>query len=410
MTSGALLSVPMTAAEQVLDHRPRLLIDLRSPAEFVEDHLPGALNVPLFDDLERALIGTLYARHSPAAAFAAGRERTLAKITPFTHTLARLAGWSLPVVDLERCVAQLTSSGMERLERELERVPAPSSSDSVVMYCWRGGLRSRAVIGFLRGLGREDVLGIEGGYRAYRRCIRTRVEAWRAPPSFVLRGLTGVGKTLVLRALAEQRPEWTLDLEAMAGHRSSILGRVGLEPASQKLFESRLAERIARGFGGVCVVEGESRKVGNLILPGPVWHTIDGGVGLELTADRARRVRVLLDDYLAVERNRAELARQLPFIEVRLGARWSGQLVALLETGREGELVELLLEHYYDPLYRHSERGRSYEARFDATDPHAAAAEIARWIEERCKLGRTPRGLHALPRAHTQAAWTRADL
>ncbi len=410
MASGTLLPVPMTEAEQVLDHRPRLLIDLRSPAEFAQDHLPAALNVPLFDDLERALIGTLYARRSPAAAFEAGREHTLAKITPFTHTLAGLAGWNLPAVDLERRVAQLTSSGMEWLERALALAPATLSADSVVLYCWRGGLRSRAVVGFLRGLGREDVLGIEGGYRAYRRCVRTRVQAWQAPPSFVLRGLTGVGKTLVLRALAEQRPEWTLDLEAMAGHRSSILGMVGLEPASQKLFESRLAERIARGFGAVCVVEGESRKVGDLILPEPVWGVIDGGVGLELTADRARRVRVLLDDYLTGEGSRGELARQLPFIEARLGPRWNGELVMLLETGREAELVELLLERYYDPLYRNSERGRSYEARFDATDPHAAAAEIARWVEGRCMLERGGRGLRSAPRARSPAARTRADL
>lgn len=389
----------MAQAEAILDHRPRLLIDLRSPAEFAEDHLPGALNVPLFDDLERALIGTLYARSSPADAFAAGRARTLAKIATFTHEIAELSGWSVPALDLEQRVASLTSSGIERLERELALAPATVTPASVVMYCWRGGLRSRAVIAFLRGLGREEVLGIEGGYRAYRRCVRARVRDWQAPPSFVLRGLTGVGKTLVLRALAQLRPEWTLDLEAMAGHRSSILGMVGLEPASQKLFESRLAARCARGFGGVCVVEGESRKVGNLILPEPVWHAIDRGVGLELTAERARRVRVLLEDYLVGESSRAELARQLPFIEARLGPRWSGELVALLETGREAQLVELLLERYYDPLYRHSESGRSYAVRFDATDPQAAAAGIAHWIEERRTLERVDGGCHTAPPA-----------
>src|SRR4030095_14342383 len=118
---------------------------------------------------------------------------------------------------------------------------------------------------------------------------------------------------------------------------------VGLEPASQKLFESRLVTRLERGFGGVCVVEGESRKVGDLVLPEPVWRAIDGGVGLEIVTSLARRVRVLLDDYLAHARSRAELAEQLPFIEERLGARWSGQLVAMLEGGREGELVECLL-------------------------------------------------------------------
>jgi tRNA 2-selenouridine synthase len=286
---------------------------------------------------------------------------------------------------------------MERMERALEPVPAAVTPDSVVAYCWRGGLRSRAVIAFLRGLGYGGVLGIDGGYRAYRRCVRARIGAWRAPPSFVLRGLTGVGKTLVLRALAARRPEWVLDLEALAGHRSSILGAVGLEPASQKLFESRLGARIARGFGAACVVEGESRKVGDLVLPEPVWHAIDGGVALELVAEPARRVRVLLDDYLASPASRAELAGRLPFIEARLGPRWSGALVAMLAEGREAELVEVLLARYYDPLYRHSERGRSYAARFDARDPGAAAAEIEGWIERQLAPAHELRGSLGAP-------------
>jgi len=387
----------MAGAEAVLDRHPRLLVDLRSPGEFAEDHLPGAVNLPLFDDLERALIGTLYARSSPAAAFEEGRACTLAKIAPFTRALAGMAGWEIPDVDLERRVTELTDAGMERLERALELVPATVTPDSVVVYCWRGGLRSRAVIAFLRGLGRTDVLGIDGGYRAYRRCVRTRIQAWHAPPSFVLRGLTGVGKTLVLRALAERRPEWTLDLEAMAGHRSSILGMVGLVPASQKLFESRLTTRIARGFGACCVVEGESRKVGDLILPEPVWRAIDRGVALELTAEPARRVRVLVDDYLSSPESRAQLAEQLPFIEARLGPRWGGALVALLEQGREAELVEILLARYYDPLYRHSERGRHYVERFDARDPCAAAEEIEHWIERQHEAARAGRAGRLAP-------------
>src|SRR5262245_14667396 len=240
MTSAALFPVPMAAAAEVLEHRPRRLIDLRSPAEFAADRLPGALGVPLFDDLERALIGTLYARRSPQVAFEEAGARTRAKIAVFTARLAELCGWQLTACDLEQRVERLTALGIARLERELALAPARPGPGSVVLYCWRGGLRSRSVVAFLRGLGREDVLGLEGGYRAYRQEVRERIEAWRAPPSFVLRGLTGVGKTLVLRAVAELRPEWALDLEGMAGHRSSILGMVGLEPASQKLFESRL--------------------------------------------------------------------------------------------------------------------------------------------------------------------------
>ena len=96
-----------------------------------------------------------------------------------------------------------------------------------------------------------------------------------------------------------------------------------------------------------------------------------------------RRVQVLVEDYLAAEGNREELARQLPFLEQRLGQRWHGVLTELLEGGREHELVELLLERYYDPRYAHSERGRPSAATFDASDPEACAAELAAWIEAR---------------------------
>ena len=205
MASGALFPVPMASAEAVVARAPRRVIDLRSPSEHAEDRLPGAVNVPLFDDLERALIGTLYARRSPDAAFEEGRALTRAKIAEFTQRIAELCGWQITASDLEERVDRLTALGIARLERELAPEAAEPAADSVVLYCWRGGLRSRSVIAFLRGLGRAEVLGVEGGYRAYRQRVRAEIEAWRAPPCFVLRGLTGVGKTLVLRALAELR-------------------------------------------------------------------------------------------------------------------------------------------------------------------------------------------------------------
>jgi len=399
-SSGAHWQVPMASVGDVLAAAPRLLVDLRSPAEYAEDHLPGALNVPLFDDDERALIGTLYARRSPEEAFEEGARRTRAKIQALVSELAARAGWSDVAEDLEARVEALCVHGIQRLERELAPAPTPVGRASVVLCCWRGGLRSRAMVAFLRGLGHAEVVGVEGGYRAYRSEVRARVAAWQAPPSFVLRGLTGVGKTLVLRALARLRPGWVLDLEELAGHRSSILGMVGLEPASQKLFESRLAARLERGFGPVCVVEGESRKVGNVELPPPVWRAVDEGVGLELVAPLARRVEVLCADYLARADSRAELARQLPFIEARLGPEFEGKLVGLLAAGGEGELVELLLERYYDPLYRHSEGGRSYAARFEADDPEAAAHALVAWIEAR----RVPEELPETPRTRARTA------
>jgi len=383
------IAIPAVSPATVLAAARPLVIDLRSPGEFAEDHIPGAWNVPLFDDVERAVIGTLYVQHSPAEAFAEARERTRAKITALAARVAELASWTVPAGDLEARVDAMTAGGIAAMEGELRSHPVEDlPPDVVALHCWRGGLRSKSVVAFLRALGLERAVVIEGGYKSYRAEVRRRIDAWEPPATFVLRGLTGVGKTLVLREIERLRPGWTLDLEQLAGHRSSILGMVGLEPCTQKTFESRLSHRLDAGFPGPCLVEGESRKVGDVVLPASVWGGLTNGVAIELVASLEKRVQVLVDDYLAQPENRAEIRLQLPFIEERLGrmgpgqAKWQGVLTDLLDRGEEGRLVELLLAHYYDPLYRHSEERHDYAVSIDANDSRAAAAEVVRRVEE----------------------------
>lgn len=380
-------AIPTADADQLLgalDGSGATLVDLRSPAEFEQDHLPGAVNVPLFDDVERAMIGTLYKRVSPEAAFARGREVTLAGVTDLVHGVADAAGWGVPAVDLRARVEQMTAGGLDQLEGVLvaSSLEGPLPEGSVILHCWRGGLRSRSVVAFLRRLGFEKAYGLAGGYKGWRARVRAGLDSWQSRPTFVLRGWTGVGKTLVLRALERERPGWTVDLEGLAGHRSSILGMVGLRPRTQKAFETGLFQRLRGRPSGPCVLEGESRKIGDVILPERVWEALDGGVNLKLEAPLERRVQVLIADYLAEDENRGQLRAQLPFIETRLGPkRWNGELVALLDERRDAELVEVLLERYYDPLYAHSEKGRVYAATFDASDPQACARDLAGWIE-----------------------------
>jgi tRNA 2-selenouridine synthase len=372
------------AAERLVGREDVTVIDLRAPKEFTEDHVLGAHNAPLFDDDERAMVGTLYRRRGQEPAFEAGVRITQAKIAELVARIASTAGLAAPPMDvLEERVRALTEGGVHALETRLGAEPLDVLPErALVLCCWRGGLRSQSVAALFRSLGFDSAVFVEGGYKAWRAVVRESVSAWKSPPSFVLRGLTGVGKTLVLRELERQRPGWTLDLEGLAGHRSSILGMVGLEPVNQKTFDRRLFERLREGFPGLVVVEGESRKVGDIVLPESVWSAVHGGTGIELTASVERRVEVLIDDYLAVEGNREHLARQLPYIEQRLGEKkFDAVLTGMLADGREAELVELLLERYYDPLYTHSERDYTYRMSIDAGDPGAAASEIADWIE-----------------------------
>jgi len=368
----------------VLREESAVVLDLRSPGEYAEDHVPGAFNVPLFGDVERALVGTLYRQSSPEAAFEEGRAIVRNRVTGLVSEIAGHSGLEIGKEDLVRRVDDLTSNGIAGLSSAIVCEPSERLPERpIVLHCWRGGLRSRSVVGLLAGLGIGRAVHLEGGYKGYRAEVLREIAAWRAPRTFVLRGLTGVGKTLVLREIERLRPGWTIDLEGLAGHRSSLLGMVGLEPRSQRAFESGLAARIrARGGELPLVLEGESRKVGDVILPPSLWRALSAGSNLELTADLARRIAVLEADYLSKPGSAAEIARQLPSIEERMEpVPGEATLSGLFRSGRVDELVERLLHRYYDPLYRHGEQGRRVDARFDAADPARAAREIVAWIE-----------------------------
>ena len=378
------LELPSVGVGAALACSGARIVDLRSPAEFEVDHLPGAVNHPLFGDAERELIGTLYKQVSPEAAYERAAVLVKEGIGDLLEEISETAGRERPESGVEEVVRAITSEGFGPMTRgiSVSRV-SELPERPLIVHCWRAGLRSQAVAALLRGLGWDEVLLLEGGHKAYRRHVIESLAEAAMPTSFVLRGLTGVGKTIVLRELEEIRPSWTLDLELHARHRSSILGMVGLEPTSQRAFEGELAARLRLGFqSGLVVYEGESRKVGDRIVPERIWESLVSGQNIKLTTSVARRVEVLSEDYLAGPDAIEQLLKQLPCIEERLGAKkWKGVLTDLLLAGRTDELVEALLEHYYDPLYLHSEKGREHSTEMDSTDPRACAEEVAEWIE-----------------------------
>ncbi len=378
--------VPCVTPAQLDARGDARIVDLRSPGEYAADHLPGAHNVPLFDDDERALVGTLYRRVSPQAAFDEGRRIVTEEVRALVGRIAELAQWRLPSVDLEERVRELTSGGLEHLSKWLETRPvAELPPRALVLHCWRGGLRSRSVAALLLSIGMQRALVLHGGYQAWRGALVRELDALALPPVYTLRGLTGVGKTLVLRELERLRPRSTIDLEQLAQHRSSILGGVGLLPVTQKTFETRVVQRARAGFGAYLVVEGESRKVGDVIVPRPLWQAMTRATHLELVAPLARRVEVLRDDYLAQPGAAQALEAPLAFLDERLGlVEGSPCLRELLARGEIERLVTLVLERYYDPRYRHGEQGRRLAARFDAEDPARCAREIADWIDADC--------------------------
>ncbi len=297
------------------------IVDVRSPSEYAEDHLPGAINLPVLDDAERAQVGTLYKQVSPFEAKRVGAALVARNIA--RHVEGPLAG---------------KTRGWRPL-----------------VYCWRGGKRSGALAHVLREIG-WDARTLEGGYKAYRRQVVESLE--RLPRRFRLRvvhGVTGSGKSRLLAALAEAGAQ-VLDLEALAEHRGSVLGALPDRPQpSQKMFESRLLEVLgALDPARAVFVEGESRRIGQVQLPGALIETMRGAACLRLEANLDTRVALLLDEYRHFFADRAALDAQLDCL-VDLHSRATvDEWKALAGRGDWRALVLRLLEEHYDPAYRHS--------------------------------------------------------
>jgi tRNA 2-selenouridine synthase len=297
------------------------ILDVRSPAEFAEDHLPGALNVPVLDDAERARVGTLYKHGSPFEAKRVGAALVARNIA--RHIEGPLAG---------------SSRGWRPL-----------------VYCWRGGKRSGAMAHVLREIG-WDAKTLEGGYKAYRRHVVEALE--RLPQRFLFRvvhGTTGSGKSRLLAALAEAGAQ-VLDLEGLAAHRGSVLGALPDQAQpSQKMFESRVLARLgALDPARPVFVEGESRRIGQVQLPTALIETMRGAACLRLEAALETRVALLLEEYRHFFADRSALETQLDCL-VELHSRAAvEEWKALAARGDWRGLVVRLLEEHYDPAYRRS--------------------------------------------------------
>lgn len=312
------------------------IIDVRSPGEFLLDHLPGSSSHPVLDDDERAEVGTLYKQDSP-----------------FT---ARKRG----AVLVARNIARHVESSFAAQPREWKPL----------VLCWRGGQRSGAMTHVLRAIG-WDAVQLPGGYKRWRAHVIERLAA--LPPTLhfrVLCGPTGSGKSRLLDALVRDGAQ-VLDLEALAAHRGSVLGALpGIEQPAQRLFESRLMVALA-GFDPArpVFVEAESRRIGNVHVPEPLIAVMRASPCLALEADEAARVALLLEDYRHLLQDPETLGAMLGrLLELHGKARiehWN----ALASQGDFGQLVEELLRSHYDPLYRRSShgnyRGLAQAERFD---------------------------------------------
>jgi len=295
------------------------VIDVRSPAEFAEDHAPGAINCPVLDDAERAAIGTLYKQ-----------------ISPFD---AKKRGAALVAKNIARHIED-TFATHGRQWRPL-------------VYCWRGGKRSGAMAHILSEIG-WHAAQLEGGYRAYRREILAQLA--ELPQKYryrVVCGATGSAKSRLLQALAAAGAQ-VLDLEALASHRGSVLGNLpdAAQPA-QKMFDSLVWDAL-RKFdpGRVVYVEAESRKIGQLQVPEALLLRMRDSPCVLIEAPLAERVAFLVGEYGHFLGDPRDLKAKLDCLaglhSKETLALWTQQV----EEQRWDDLVAELLVNHYDPAYR----------------------------------------------------------
>ncbi len=298
------------------------IIDVRSPAEFAEDHIPGAINCPVLDNEQRIQIGTLYKQVSP--------------------------------FDAKKLGAAMVSENIARhlRERFLDR---PKRWKPLI-YCWRGGNRSGAMTTIFRAIG-WPAGQLEGGYKTWRSHVVTRLQS--LPPQFrfmVIAGATGSAKTRILQAIGE-RGEQVLDLETLASHKGSVLGILPGQPQpTQKWFETTVLSALERFDPDRPVyVEAESRKIGNLHVPEVLIESIRRGACLNVDASLNARVSFLLRDYDYFLTQPELVSRRLEALHNLVSQETLQRWHTLIATNHWETLVGELLESHYDPLYHRSQ-------------------------------------------------------
>jgi tRNA 2-selenouridine synthase len=323
------------------------IIDVRAPSEFAEDQIPGAINLPVLSDEERAEVGTIYKQESPF--------------------MARKIGAAL--------VAQNAAHHLQTTLAD------KSGGWQPLVYCWRGGQRSGSFATILSQIGwRVSVL--EGGYKSWRRMVQEQLYNRPFPARVVLlNGGTGAGKTDILtqaRALGAQ----VIDLEALAQHRGSVFGSTGGQP-SQKLFETRLAQATAAlDPARPVLIEGESNRIGAIRLPPMLWDAMRHADMIEITAPLAARASYIAQRYADLAQDNAQVGQILDSMRKHHSAamvqHWQNMALDPVN------LSQSLIANHYDPRYARAAQQTAPLA--EITLPDLSEAALRQAAETICSL------------------------
>ncbi|HEY3388530.1 MAG TPA: tRNA 2-selenouridine(34) synthase MnmH [Prolixibacteraceae bacterium] len=301
--------------EEFLNFKKSLpIVDVRSPGEFAEGHIPGAINIPIFQDDERAVVGTIYKKKGRLPAIEKGLEIVGPKMAKFAHDAVEIA-----------------------------------SSGKLLVHCWRGGMRSESMAWLFERVGIECFI-LQGGYKSYRNYLLEKIGD--IPHLIVIEGHTGSGKTEILHRL-EERGEQVIDLEGFARHRGSAFGGIGQgeQPSTQQFQNDLFDEFFGFNLAKRVWIEGESQTVGRVFLPDPLWYKMNEAQCIEIQVPRKDRISRLVDEYGTLPEELMENA--ISNLVKRLGTELMNDI---LKSYREKNLVSVAekLLVYYDQTYQYS--------------------------------------------------------
>lgn len=337
---------------EALKRSDLFFIDVRSPGEYAKASIPGAINIPLFDDREHHQLGTIFHLLGENEA----RHTALVMVSP-----------KLPAL--------------------IESINEACDNKLPLLYCRRGGLRSLSLYHVLNLIG-IPALRLKQGYKAFRRYVNEHLSHYQLKSElYILHGLTGVGKTAVLKEL-EKKGFPIIDLEGLACHRGSVFGAVGLDLfRSQKDFDALLLQQLDRNSNEpYLVIEGEGSRIGNIHLPAFLSKGMNKGHQLLLVASIETRVQRILSTYITeplAEKTLIEIKEALSCLRRRMGDQKVDHLTGLLNQGKYAAVAKILCTDYYDHFYSDSRPECSkFEAVIDATDLKNAARQIIELIKQ----------------------------